>query len=48
MDKDKAKEILALFIALEKQDPNALVNLRKLVKMAESTPAKYKLALNFL
>ena len=48
MSKEKQIEILQLFLKLEKVDKNALANLRKLVAMAETTPAKYKLALNFL
>jgi len=48
MDRDKQVQILRLFLALEKVDKNALSNLEKLVKMAESNPAKYNLALKFL
>lgn len=46
--KQKLKELIRLFNALEKVDKNALENLQKLVKMAESNPGKYKLALTFL
>lgn len=48
MSKDEQIEILKLFIRLQKVDSQALVNLRKLVAMAETTPAKYNLALRFL
>lgn len=48
MDRDKQVQILRLFLALEKVDKNALSNLEKLVKMAESNPTKYNLALKFL
>ena len=47
-NKEKLKELIRLFNALEKVDKNALANLEKLVQMAESNPAKYNLALKFL
>jgi len=48
MDKDQAKEILILINTLQKIDPNAIENLRKLVKMAQENPIKYNMALKFL
>lgn len=45
---EKLKKLVQLFVALEKVDKNALANLEKLVIMAETNPAKYRLALKFL
>ena len=41
-------KIKLFFDRLKKIDPAALTNLEKLVKMAETNPNKYRLALNFL
>jgi hypothetical protein len=45
---EKIKRIIAAFIKIEKTDPNALTNIEKLAKMAETQPGKYFLALKFL
>lgn len=45
---EKIKRIILAFSKIEKTDANALLNIEKLAKMAETQPAKYFLALKFL